>query len=86
MSTDCPSGPAEILAAGSYGALVPTDDAAALAAAIGGVHDHYEPMKARTVRARESIQSRFALPGNVRQLEQSLEAAAASSAATRQPT
>ncbi len=86
VSTDCPSGPAEILAAGSYGALVPTDDAAALAAAIGGVHDHYEPMKARTVRARESIQSRFALPGNVRQLEQILEAAAASSAATRQPT
>ena len=34
VSTDCPSGPAEILEPGGLGALVPVDDAAALGAAI----------------------------------------------------
>jgi glycosyltransferase involved in cell wall biosynthesis len=41
VSTDCPSGPAEVLHGGEYGELVPMDDSAALAAAIlkvlGGV-------------------------------------------------
>lgn len=35
VSTDCPSGPAEILEQGRYGELVPVDDADALATAIG---------------------------------------------------
>ena len=34
VSTDCPSGPAEILANGAYGEMVPMDDSAALAGAI----------------------------------------------------
>src|SRR5690606_2978914 len=34
VSTDCPSGPAEILENGRYGRLVPVDDAAAMAAAL----------------------------------------------------
>jgi len=34
VSTDCPSGPAEILAGGAYGDLVPMNDSAALAEAI----------------------------------------------------
>jgi glycosyltransferase involved in cell wall biosynthesis len=34
VSTDCPSGPIEVLAGGRYGELVPMDDSAALAAAI----------------------------------------------------
>ena len=35
VSTDCPSGPSEILEGGTYGALVPVGDDAALATAIG---------------------------------------------------
>jgi glycosyltransferase involved in cell wall biosynthesis len=36
VSTDCPSGPAEILGGGKFGTLVPVGDAASLAAAISG--------------------------------------------------
>lgn len=36
VSTDCPSGPREILAGGAYGRLTPVADAPALAEAIGG--------------------------------------------------
>jgi len=39
VSTDCPSGPREILADGRYGALVPTGDAAALGDAIAEALD-----------------------------------------------
>lgn len=35
VATDCPSGPREILAAGRYGELVPVEDEAALAGAMG---------------------------------------------------
>jgi glycosyltransferase involved in cell wall biosynthesis len=39
VSTDCPSGPSEILEAGALGPLVPVRDDAALALAIQGVLD-----------------------------------------------
>jgi glycosyltransferase involved in cell wall biosynthesis len=34
VSTDCPSGPSEVLAGGKYGQLVPVGDAAAMASAL----------------------------------------------------
>ena len=73
VSFDCPSGPREVLREGAFGALVPTEDVNALAAAIGGVHDHYEPMKGRTDKARQSIEDNFALPKGVRKLEELFE-------------
>ena len=49
-STDCPSGPAEILCNGEVGLLVPVGDHAALAAAMEHLLDH--PPEKKTLRAR----------------------------------
>ena len=43
VSTDCPSGPAEILERGEWGRLVPVGDSAALAAAISATLDDGRP-------------------------------------------
>ncbi len=50
VSTDCPSGPAEILEGGRYGPLVPIGDVPALAAALVQVLD--TPLDAETLKRR----------------------------------
>ena len=50
VSTDCPSGPAEILDNGTYGPLVPVGDDEALAEAIMAILD--KPPDARELRER----------------------------------
>lgn len=50
VSTDCPSGPAEILENGRYGRLVPVDDAAAMAAAL--LASLQDPAPAAMLQAR----------------------------------
>jgi glycosyltransferase involved in cell wall biosynthesis len=50
VSTDCPSGPAEILDHGKYGRLTPIGDAQALAEAIDEALDH--PLPAELLRQR----------------------------------
>ena len=50
VSTDCPSGPSEILAGGEYGRLVPIGDDVAMAAAINATLD--EPPARDALRAR----------------------------------
>jgi glycosyltransferase involved in cell wall biosynthesis len=53
VATDCPSGPAEILAGGAYGALVAVGDDAALAAAIlQALANRHDPQRLMA-RARE---------------------------------
>lgn len=51
VATDCPSGPAEILADGAYGRLVPMGDPDAMAAALGAAMD--DPPDAE--RLREAV-------------------------------
>ena len=53
VSTDCPSGPAEVLDGGRFGPLVPAADVAALARAIEHVLDH--PPSAESLRARAAL-------------------------------
>ena len=53
VSTDCPSGPAEILAGGTYGSLVPVGDTEALADAILEALDAPVDRAALRSRARE---------------------------------
>ena len=50
VSTDCPSGPAEILCSGEFGPLVPVGDDAALAAAMEHLLDN--PPESTVLRAR----------------------------------
>lgn len=52
VSTDCPSGPAEILDGGRYGRLVPVGDADAICAAIGATLDAPPPRGDLIERAR----------------------------------
>jgi glycosyltransferase involved in cell wall biosynthesis len=58
VSTDCPSGPAEVLDEGAFGTLVPVGDDAAMADAIHRVLD--TPVDAERLRARASLFDREA--------------------------
>ena len=53
VSTDCPSGPSEILEDGRYGALVPVADPEKLGTAIAATLD--APLPAATLRERAAI-------------------------------
>jgi glycosyltransferase involved in cell wall biosynthesis len=53
ISTDCPSGPAEILDGGKFGKLVPVGDASALAAAMEAALDH--PLPKEMLRERAQV-------------------------------
>jgi glycosyltransferase involved in cell wall biosynthesis len=53
VSTDCPSGPSEILDGGRFGALVPVGDDTAMATAIASTLD--DPLAASTLRARGNL-------------------------------
>jgi len=83
VSTDCPSGPAEILEGGRLGPLVSVGDAAALADAIARALDAPGDPAARCTRARDFSVERVA----PRYLEALLPAATLdTSAASRSAT
>ena len=63
VSTDCPSGPAEILENGRYGRLVPVDDVVALATAMSAslaeLHDREKLMKRATAFSVRNISDQY---------------------------
>jgi glycosyltransferase involved in cell wall biosynthesis len=69
ISTDCPSGPAEILAYGRFGTLVPVDDEAAMAAAIMEVVMNREESRAKTQLGQQSVRERYSIEAVLPQLE-----------------
>jgi glycosyltransferase involved in cell wall biosynthesis len=69
ISTDCPSGPAEILADGHYGTLVPVDDDAAMAAAITDVVTKPAEVTAKTRLGQQSVRERYSVEAVLPQLE-----------------
>ena len=60
VSTDCPSGPGEILAHGKFGRLTPVGDIAALAAALEDTLDSPPPRELLLERARDFSVERMA--------------------------
>lgn len=78
LSTDCPSGPFEILDGGKCGRLVPPADSAALAAAIADAMDHHEDWMARAELARKRVLKLFDPEAGIQRLEQLLEQTARS--------
>lgn len=73
VSTDCPSGPAEILDQGRLGSLVRPGDALALASAIADVMDHPEEARFKADAACEHVLKMFDPERGIRTLEQLFE-------------
>lgn len=73
VSTDCPSGPREILDDGRCGELVPPSDSKALARAIADAMDHPEQWRARAEIARERVKRLFDPGLGIRRLETLLD-------------
>lgn len=78
VSTDCPSGPREILENGRWGALVPVRNPQALADAIADCWRNPERWRERATRAKSIIRQRYDVVAGVRRLEDILVSAAAS--------
>lgn len=70
ISTDCPSGPREILKDGRLGQLVqPPAEADAMAAAIEHFINHRQEANDRALKALDAIQSEFSIAAAARKLE-----------------
>ena len=73
LSTDCPSGPSEILEGGRLGGLVPAADSSALASAIATAIDHYPEWQQRAIMAKESVRHRYDATLGIRRIEDLLD-------------
>lgn len=72
VATDCPTGPAEIIADGETGRLVPTGDAEALARAIAPLLSDDARRRAMGEAARRRARARYSAQAVTRQLEDQL--------------
>ncbi|QDS93753.1 N-acetylgalactosamine-N,N'-diacetylbacillosaminyl-diphospho-undecaprenol 4-alpha-N-acetylgalactosaminyltransferase [Roseimaritima multifibrata] len=78
VSTDCPSGPREILNEGELGRLVPVADSVAMADAIAEVIENKQAAFEWAARAKKEIRARFDPAAVTPVLEQILESAVGS--------
>lgn len=69
LSTDCPSGPAEILDQGKYGRLVPLGNSNALADQIEDAVSHYETWRSILPAARERVEQMSGYDSAMQKLE-----------------
>lgn len=72
VATDCPSGPREVLADGSFGRLVPVADPGALAEAIEAVFLDPEAAKRAAAAARRRVEDEYSSPTGMVRLERLL--------------
>lgn len=70
VSTDCPSGPREVLDGGKYGTLVPPGDPRALATAIENVLENPEAAREQAMAGREFVARTFSFAAGLTRLEQ----------------
>ena len=73
LSTDCPSGPREVLDDGRVGRLVPAGDALALTDGIEDAIDNYSAWQAMIEPARQRIEDVFAPQPGIRRVEGIME-------------
>jgi glycosyltransferase involved in cell wall biosynthesis len=72
VSTDCRSGPREILGEGRFGALVPPDDPQALANALEGAVRNLEAFRVRANAAQPLVAERFSLSQGLKRFDELL--------------
>lgn len=82
VSTDCPSGPREILDGGRYGRLVPVGDPVAMADAIEACLRDPAPFREQAAAGCEFVRRTFSIQVGIARLEQLIEAAAGCGAAS----
>ncbi len=76
LSTNCPSGPSEILGDGQFGCLVPPADALALANGIDDAMQNYDSWQSRVRSARKHVEENFSADVGISRIMNLLDEAA----------
>jgi glycosyltransferase involved in cell wall biosynthesis len=75
LATDCPSGPREVLADGTFGRLVRPNAPAELAAALEHAVDHYSEWMTLADAARQRVEQAFSSQSEIPKLERVIDEA-----------